>query len=272
MSADARVWRSRSSVGISGPIAAGKTTAARFLESIGFAYGRYSEVLAALLRQKGMEVNRTTLQEFGEKVHRKPGQRWLSRQLIASLPKDRRLVIDGMRFPEDHAAMVESFGPAFLHIHVEASEAIRRARSIVEGNSAEEFEASIRHPVEAKILLLAALAHVRIVNESSLADFEFELRRSVEVVAAELSVRDPQQSASSQVSPACDRKDERERAQKGVGRRATYRHSRRSIRLRRKGQGRALLCRAKESRGRGSGGRLELGSYRRGRAWERPRV
>jgi uncharacterized protein YprB with RNaseH-like and TPR domain/predicted nuclease with RNAse H fold/dephospho-CoA kinase len=181
LSADARVWRSRISVGISGPIAAGKTTAARFLESKGFAYGRYSEVLAALLRKKGMEVNRKTLQEFGEKVHRKPGQRWLSRQLIESLPRDRALVIDGMRFPEDHAMMVESFGPAFLHIHVEASEAIRRERSIG-GNPTEEFEASIRHPVEAKVSSLAALAYVRIVNESSPADFRFELRKSVEIL------------------------------------------------------------------------------------------
>lgn len=144
-------WRNQLVVGISGPIAAGKTTAARFLERKGFVYGRYSEVLARLLKAKGEKVTRRTLQEFGERVHKKPGQRWLSRQLVRSLPEDRDLVIDGLRFPEDHAFLAESFGPAFFHIHVTASEEVRQDRYVNDGNSAAEFCRAIRHPVEAKI-------------------------------------------------------------------------------------------------------------------------
>lgn len=96
-------WRQRRVVGISGPIAAGKTTAARMIEKEGFAYGRYSEVLAEIARQEGRKPDRDTLQEIGDRVHHVPGQRWLSAQLLKRLPEGADIVIDGLRWPEDHA-------------------------------------------------------------------------------------------------------------------------------------------------------------------------
>jgi uncharacterized protein YprB with RNaseH-like and TPR domain/predicted nuclease with RNAse H fold/dephospho-CoA kinase len=173
-------WRNRLVVGISGPIAAGKTTAARFLARKGFVYGRYSEVLARLLSEKGKKVDRQTLQAFGEKVHKKPGQRWLSRQLVKSLPGDRDLVIDGLRFPEDHAFLVESFGPAFFHIHVTAPEEVRKERYVADGNTGAEFARAIRHPVEAKIPRLAAIAQAEIANERSQRAFDGRIESAVE--------------------------------------------------------------------------------------------
>lgn len=147
-----------------------------------YAYGRYSQVLARLLQQKGVDVSRATLQAFGEKVHRRPGQRWLSRQLVESLAKekDKNVVIDGLRFPEDHAFMVELFGPAFLHLHIQASESLRKVRYLAEGNTAAAFEAAIEHPVEAKIPFLRALAHVVIANEASTDALEQEVLTRVE--------------------------------------------------------------------------------------------
>ena len=56
-------WRDRLVVGISGSIASGKTTGARALEDCGFAYGRYSQVLEKMLRERGIAPNRETLQE-----------------------------------------------------------------------------------------------------------------------------------------------------------------------------------------------------------------
>jgi uncharacterized protein YprB with RNaseH-like and TPR domain/predicted nuclease with RNAse H fold len=72
-------WHERRVVGISGPTAAGKTTPATALRERGFAYARYSEVLAEMLREQGRSTDRRALQELGEKVHRDPGQRWLSK-------------------------------------------------------------------------------------------------------------------------------------------------------------------------------------------------
>ena len=51
-------WHERSVIGISGGTAAGKTTAATMLRERGFAYARYSEVLADMLREQGRPVDR----------------------------------------------------------------------------------------------------------------------------------------------------------------------------------------------------------------------
>ncbi|MGH6662493.1 MAG: ribonuclease H-like domain-containing protein, partial [Rhodospirillales bacterium] len=95
-------WSTRKVVGISGPIAAGKTTAARYLEEKQkFSYGRFSLVLEGLLRKEKKKVNRKTLQEIGDRIHKNPGQRWLCKQVANSLNAAGNLVIDGLRFPED---------------------------------------------------------------------------------------------------------------------------------------------------------------------------
>jgi predicted nuclease with RNAse H fold len=103
------LWRQRRVIGFSGPIAAGKTTAGRYIERKGFRYIRYSQVLEDLLLAQGKEVSRESLQEFGEQIHKHPGQRWLSKQLAQYAEEDLFIVIDGIRFPEDHAFMVEVF-------------------------------------------------------------------------------------------------------------------------------------------------------------------
>jgi uncharacterized protein YprB with RNaseH-like and TPR domain/predicted nuclease with RNAse H fold/dephospho-CoA kinase len=172
-------WRDRLVVGISGPIASGKTTGARALEDCGFAYGRYSQVLEKMLRESGVSPTRETLQELGERVHREPGQRWLSRRLVLDLSTDQDLTIDGLRFPEDHAFMVESFGPAFLHVHVNAATELREQRFVQDGGTAEGFLTAIQHPVEAGIPRLAPLAHVVVTNEGPKSQYIDQLLRVV---------------------------------------------------------------------------------------------
>jgi dephospho-CoA kinase len=172
-------WQNRSVVGVSGPIASGKTTGARLLEACGFAYGRYSQVLERVLRQDGIIPSRKALQELGERVHRERGQRWLARRLVMDLPPDQDLTIDGLRFPEDHAFMVETFGPGFLHLHVNAPTELRERRYVADGGTLEEFRNAIQHPVEANIPGLARLAHVVLTNDRSKAQYEDELLRSI---------------------------------------------------------------------------------------------
>ena len=168
----ARTNRARRVVGISGPIAAGKTTSAGLLESVGFRYGRYSEVLAALAIDDGKQPDRVTLQELGNRVHRDPGQRWLNDQLLSRLDADgtHDLVIDGLRWPEDHAFWVERFGPAFRHVHVRAPRESRRERYANAGRAAAEFDAAAAHEVETGVGELAALAHVVADNDRQVGD------------------------------------------------------------------------------------------------------
>jgi uncharacterized protein YprB with RNaseH-like and TPR domain/predicted nuclease with RNAse H fold/dephospho-CoA kinase len=174
-------WHERRVVGISGPIAAGKTTAATTLRERGFAYARYSDVLADMLRKQGRPVDRRALQELGETVHRDPGQRWLSKQVISRVPADAKLVVvDGMRFPEDHAFFAERFGPNFLHLHIEAPREIRLQRYLAVGLTKADFERVTSHPVEDGVPLMTSLADIRLENCGSLSSFK---ARVIEAVA-----------------------------------------------------------------------------------------
>lgn len=161
-----RTIRRRRVIGISGPIAAGKTTTARFLERVGFSYGRYSQVLADLASEQGRHPDRETLQQLGHRVHKDPGQRWLNSRLLCRIDaEDTNLVIDGLRWPEDHAFWVERFGSKFRHIHVSAPTKQRRARYRNVGGSGAEFDAATRHNVESGVHELEALAHLVIEND-----------------------------------------------------------------------------------------------------------
>jgi dephospho-CoA kinase len=159
LEADATQWSSRRVIGISGSLASGKTTLARLLEKRGFAYGRYSAVIETIVRENGRIPSRDILQMEGDRIHRELGQRWLGRKLLSTLSRHGNLVIDGLRFPEDHAFLVELYGPAFLHIHMSASQADRRDRYIARGGTAEEFALASAHDVEARVEELKGLAH-----------------------------------------------------------------------------------------------------------------
>jgi uncharacterized protein YprB with RNaseH-like and TPR domain/predicted nuclease with RNAse H fold/dephospho-CoA kinase len=166
-------WHERCVIGISGSIAAGKTTAATTLRERGFAYARYSEVLADMLREQGHQVDRRALQEIGEEVHRKPGQRWLSSQLLSRLPADARLVVvDGLRFPEDRAFFAERYGPNFMHWHIEAPLPMRKDRYLAMGFTEADFEHVTSHQVERGIPALAKMAHLRLDNSTTLEAFK----------------------------------------------------------------------------------------------------
>jgi uncharacterized protein YprB with RNaseH-like and TPR domain/predicted nuclease with RNAse H fold/dephospho-CoA kinase len=166
-------WHERRVIGISGPIAAGKTTAATTLRERGFAYARYSDILADMLREQGRRVDRQALQQLGEQVHRDPGQRWLSAQVLSRVPADAKLiVVDGLRFPEDHAFFIERFGPNFLHLHIEAPLEIRKQRYLAVGLTEADFERVTSHPVENGVPLMAGLAHMRLENAGSLESFK----------------------------------------------------------------------------------------------------
>jgi dephospho-CoA kinase len=172
-------WLSRRVIGFSGPIAAGKTTAATALQKQGFGYGRFSQVLALLLQESGKPVNRDTLQELGERVHRSPGQRWLCRRLVAALPERGNLAIDGLRWPEDHATLVEAHGPSFQHVYITASTENRRVRYVKDGHSKRDFESAIQHPVERKIADLATLAHFRVSNDGTRKGFTSKVKQAI---------------------------------------------------------------------------------------------
>jgi uncharacterized protein YprB with RNaseH-like and TPR domain/predicted nuclease with RNAse H fold/dephospho-CoA kinase len=176
---DATLWHKNRVIGFSGPLAAGKTTAARYLEAAGFNYGRYSMVIEEILHEKGKELSRQALQQLGTKINKQFGQRWLGRKLLKSLPKTGKLVIDGLRFPEDHALLAEAFGPAFYHIHVEAPEGIRRIRFKERMDEDKSFVEAQAHPVERQVTNLRTMAHATLSNETPLPQFLSAINRLI---------------------------------------------------------------------------------------------
>ena len=160
----------RLTIGVSGPIATGKTTVCRYLEHKGFSYARFSAVIDEMLSHAGLPIDRPHRQAMGEQVNRSPGQRWLSQELMKRIPEDAgQVVIDGLRFPEDHSFLVEWFGTRFLHLHVSAPRDTRERRYIQGGGAAEDFRAAERALTESQHDRMAALAHVIVVNGSNLA-------------------------------------------------------------------------------------------------------
>jgi dephospho-CoA kinase len=173
--------RKRKVIGFSGPIAAGKTTAGNFLKSQGFNYGRFSMVLEDLLREQGQQASRQALQQIGEEVNKGEKQRWLCKKLLKTLPNQGNLVIDGLRHPEDHAFLTETFGPAFLHIHIVSPENTRLERYIIDGGTKEEFIEANSHQVESNVPKLSSLAHIVLDNAGDMDSFENKISNSVDL-------------------------------------------------------------------------------------------
>ena len=174
-------WRRRRVIGLSGPIGAGKTTAARYLEQIGFLYCRFSLVLEGILNERGIKPTRETLQRVGLEVHENPGQRWLCEELLKLVSDGDSIVADGLRHPEDHAFMVERFGPGFTHIHVNATRKVRAERVGGGHDATGALQSADDHPVEANVGTLGSLAHFVVNNGANAATF---LRSLDEILGA----------------------------------------------------------------------------------------
>jgi len=168
-------WHKRFVVGLSGHIAAGKTTIGRYLQKHGFTYGRFSLVLEEVLSRMEQPVTRESLQEIGKALHDDPGQRALCWKLVKQFNSAECIVIDGMRYPEDHSFMLEQFGPAFIHVHIQCADQTRRHRYMDKNGSDISFDDASSAPVEAEIHNLGTLAHIELQNEDELETLYLKL-------------------------------------------------------------------------------------------------
>jgi predicted nuclease with RNAse H fold/dephospho-CoA kinase len=170
-------------IGVSGPIAAGKTTFAKELASHGFAYTRFSLVIDDILRKDQLELNRENRQRLGQEINFNGRQRWLAEQTIARVGNERLIVVDGLRFPEDHAYLAEKFGKCFFHIHVDAPTSLRRERFLSRDNSG-NFETAAISDVESRVGDLMPLATETFENDSfidKLKNYAAEMAKNIGV-------------------------------------------------------------------------------------------
>ncbi|RED17722.1 ribonuclease H-like domain-containing protein [Parasphingopyxis lamellibrachiae] len=177
-------------IGVSGPIAAGKTTLAKGLEDLGFAYTRFSLVIDNLLRERDLPVDRKHRQEMGAEINRTGRQRQLAEMTIARVSTAKRIVVDGLRFPEDHAFLKEYFGYRFFHIFVDADEGNRRSRYFLRdegranvGRSA--FDDASASEVEQKVSKMRPLADHTVFNNGLERDMLTDVNRLLSAFEAE---------------------------------------------------------------------------------------
>lgn len=169
-------------VGISGALSSGKTTAARVLESQGFKYCRFSQFLAYELERQNRPATRDNLQVFGAEVRNSRfGQRMLHLAIAAETRGAKKIVVDGLRHPEDHAFLFERWGFKSVHLHIEAKESARRDRLIARNRAGDlDFADIDSHEVEDNCSLLRDLADQVVPNDQSLRVFKNQITQIVE--------------------------------------------------------------------------------------------
>ena len=174
-------YRALIAVGISGPIAAGKTTVARFLECNGFRYCRFSEIIEQQVRLRGARLTRAALQAFGQRAYSSRfGQRQLQNRLAACVEPAHKIVIDGLRHPEDSAYLRERWGMAAFHIHIEAPDQLRLQRYVAKtGESKDAFDRADMHAVETNVFRMKRLAAFTMNNGESLCDLKAKVQRAI---------------------------------------------------------------------------------------------
>ena len=155
-------------IGVSGRICAGKTTTARILEQQGFTYTRFSLVIDDEVVARGERPDRATRQMVGIEINRTKGQRWLCEKVLERVADQSNVVVDGLRFPEDHAFFVERFGSRFVHLHIEAPDALRAQRYGEMQQDGLSFEVADHQAVESKIDELRHLAAAVVKNDTSI--------------------------------------------------------------------------------------------------------
>ena len=149
-------------IGIAGTIAAGKTTASEYIAQKGFAYSRYSLIIAKLLEKNGVRVERAALQNAGGNLFDARKQYELNKKVDDYISGNEYIVIDGMRHYEDYTYWKEKNFKNFYLLYIDSDPKICATRY-----GEREFYQAATHHVEQEITGLRKLADVIIDNNST---------------------------------------------------------------------------------------------------------
>ncbi len=161
-------------IGITGRIGAGKTSVGKHLSSAhGFFYIRYSQVLADWLAQD--PESKTHLQSVGWQVMAGGMQTELNSRLLARIPSQGNIVVDGLRHPVDYETLRDRFAPHFYLLFVESTLETRWKRLQNRFATLQDFSRAESHDVEQNIPELQEKSFAVLQNERSLQDLQCEV-------------------------------------------------------------------------------------------------
>lgn len=152
-------------IGLTGLIASGKTTVGKIFEEKGYKYIRYSQIIEKILMERNMPINRENLQKIGNELNK--NQMELSRKIYEEIKDYEKVVIDGLRHPEDYTYFFETYGFNFNLLFIDAKYEKRKERYLNLGYADKDFEKAINNPVEKNIMHLKKLSNKIVYNNSS---------------------------------------------------------------------------------------------------------
>lgn len=165
-------------IGIAGTIAAGKTTASEYIVGKGFAYSRYSLIIAKLLEKNGIQVERSALQNAGGNLFDAQKQYELNKKVDGYVSGNEYIVIDGMRHYEDYTYWKEKNFKNFYLLYIDSDPKICAARY-----GEKEFQQVASHHVEQEITGLRQLADVIIDNNSTFENLYTQIDNFLNLVS-----------------------------------------------------------------------------------------
>ena len=157
-------------IGITGPIATGKTTVAKYISSNeGFVYSRYSQIIKGMLEQKSIVADREKLQQVGWDLFSNMDQYKLNKKLEQEVIDGSNIVIDGLRHFEDYTYWKERYFKRFFLIYIDSTyDSCYSRHQALYDNS--DYGKIINHPVESEVTKLKRLADYILPNSGSIEE------------------------------------------------------------------------------------------------------
>jgi len=86
-------------IGITGPIASGKSEVARVLIDKGFIRHSLSDEVREEARKRGMPIERKVLQDIGNEMRKKEGLSYWAKRVVSKITTENNYIVDGIRNP-----------------------------------------------------------------------------------------------------------------------------------------------------------------------------
>ncbi|MBS3147243.1 dephospho-CoA kinase [Candidatus Woesearchaeota archaeon] len=182
-------------IGLTGPIASGKDIVANYLVKKGFSYYSLSQIVRDEADSKGLSKSREILQNIGNELRNKHGNKILAERIINKIDFNKNSVIDSIRNPGE-IEILKKLGN-FLLIGVTASIDTRFKRLLIRNKESDpktydEFlrlearDRGINEPNSGQqVQKCLELADIQFVNEFNSID-EFE--KQIEILLQEKKI------------------------------------------------------------------------------------